>query len=75
MSKVVALVRLETGKEVDVELPTEISADTAIHALHQALKMPGECPACIHCENPIALLQGEIPLSSFGIRDGSILHM
>ena len=75
MAKVIALVRLETGKEVDVELPTDISADTAIRALHQALKIPGDCPSRIRCENPIALLQGEMPLSSFGIRDGSILHM
>ncbi len=75
MAKVIALVHLETGKEMDVELPLEISADTVIRALHQALKLPGECPTHIRCENPIAMLQGDAPLASFCIRDGSIFYM
>lgn len=75
MSKAIVLIRLETGKEMDIELPLDISADDAIHALHKALKLPGKGMNYLRCENPIAMLQGEAPLSAFGIRDGSILYM
>ena len=75
MAKVVVVIHLGTGKEVDVEVPVEIKADAAIQAFHHALKLPGKCPSFIRCENPIALLHGEMPLSFFGIRDGSILYM
>ena len=75
MSKVTVIVHLETGKDVDIELPTDISADAIIRALYQALKLTGRCPDCIRCENPIALLQGDMPLSFFGIRDGSTIFL
>lgn len=75
MSKATVLVRLQTGKTIDVEVPTDVEADTLIHALHQALKMPGSCPDYIRCDNPVAFLQGQASVSMFGVREGTILYM
>lgn len=69
------VIRMMTGRSVDMEIPVGISADKLISALHEALKLPGDCPDYIRCENPIAMLQGDMPVSYFGIRDGSILYV
>ena len=69
------VVKMMTGKTVDIEIPVNISAKNLINALYEALRLPGECPEYIHCENPIALLQGDAAVSYFGIRDGSILYV
>ncbi len=69
------VVRMMTGKTVDIEIPVSISAADLISALHEALKLPGECPDYVRCENPTAMLQGNVPVSYYGIRDGSILYV
>ena len=75
MAKVTILVQLKTGKSVDVETGTDISASAFIRALYQAMRLSNDCPDFIRCENPVAILHGDMPLSFFGLRDGSILHM
>lgn len=69
------VIQMMTGKTVDIEIPVNISANNLISALHGALRLPGDCPDYIRCENPIAMLQGDAPVSYFGIRDGSILYV
>lgn len=69
------VIQMMTGKTVDIEIPVSISARTLISALYEALKLPGNCPNFIRCENPIAILQGDEPVSFFGVRDGSILYL
>lgn len=75
MNHKTVVVQMMTGKSVDIEIPVDISAEDLIRALYEALKLPGECPDHIRCENPIAMLQGDVPVSYFGIRDGSILYI
>ena len=75
MNTKIVNIHTTTGKVIDLEIPTEISANMLIKAVYEALHMPGECPNYICCENPITLLYGESPVSSFGLRDGSILHV
>ena len=69
------VIHMMTEKTVDIEIPVSISAKALISALYEALKLPGNCPNYIRCENPIAMLQGDEPVSYFGIRDGSILYL
>ncbi len=69
------VVQMVTGKTVDIEIPVDISARNLIIALYEALKLPGEYPDFIRCENPVAMLQGDVPVSYYGIRDGSILFV
>ena len=68
------VVQMMTGKTIDIDIPVNISAKCLIAALYEALKLPGDCPDFVRCENPIAMLQGDAPVSYFGIRDGSILY-
>lgn len=75
MANKTVVVHMKTGKTIDVEIPVDISADSLISALHEALCLPGDCPSYIRCENPIAMLQGSAPVSYFGLRDGSILFV
>lgn len=69
------IVCLASGKEVDVVIPSHISADALVHALHTALQPNRPCPAYIRSENPIALIQGPDPIAFFCLRDGSKLYM
>lgn len=75
MNHKTVIIQMMTGKTVDIEIPVGISAENLINALHEALRLPGECPDYIRCENPVAMLQGDMPVSYFGIRDGSILYV
>ena len=75
MNHKVVVVQMMTGKTVDIEIPVDISAANLIAALYEALKLPGECQDFIRCENPIAMLHGDAPVSHFGIRDGSVLYI
>lgn len=64
-----------SGKEVDLEIPTNISADDLIHALHQSLEPSRPCPDYIRCDNPVALLHGNAKVEDFALRDGSTLYL
>lgn len=75
MNHKVVVVQMMTGKTVDIEIPVDISAANLISALYEALKLPEECQDFIRCENPIAMLHGDVPVSHFGIRDGSVLYI
>ncbi len=75
MENKTVVIRMMTGKTIDIEIPVNISARSLISALYESLKLPGECPEYIRCENPVAMLQGDVPVSYFGVRDGSILYV
>lgn len=64
-----------SGKEVDMEIPTNISADDLIHALHQTLDPSRPCPDFIRSDNPAALLHGSTKVEDFALRDGSTLYL
>lgn len=64
-------------REVDVEVPLEITADEFISALDDVyhLGMRTECKTVrfLRMESPIALIRGENTLESLGMRMGSIV--
>ncbi len=63
------------GKSVDLLIPRDIPVDQLIVLLHQTLQKPVIHASFIRSENPIRLLAGSIPVSSFGLHDGSILYI
>lgn len=62
-------------KQVDLELPLEMTARELAAALNQAYALGLENDTMyLTCENPTALLRGGRTLESFGLRNGSIIH-
>lgn len=65
-------------KEVDLEIPLNISANELVLALNEAYGLGIDTSNIKNCylkaENPIALLKGNKKLSDFGIRNGSIIR-
>ena len=76
---VVILKRAKNDPGIDVEIPTNISANELIYGLNQGFSLginmdnPREC--FLRAENPIALLRGEKSVKEFGIRNGSTIHV
>lgn len=65
------------NKQVDVEIPLNISANELIYALNSGFELgmdirnPKNC--FLRSENPIRLLRGEKTLDDFGIRNGTTI--
>ena len=64
-----------SGKEVEMEVQTDIQADTFIDALYASLAPGSRNPGYVRSVNPITLICGNATLQQFGLRDGSILYM
>ncbi|MBO4926615.1 MAG: hypothetical protein J5472_09055 [Clostridia bacterium] len=69
------IIYLNSGKEVEMEVQTDIRADAFIDALYASLTPGGKNPGFIRSVNPISLICGSATLEQFGLRDGSVLYM
>ncbi len=74
MNRIRIVVRLGTGQELDLDIPTDITADQLLTALYEGLRLPGARPAYLRSENPLAMLSGQNRLSDYALRDGSVLY-
>lgn len=74
--KVIVLFQMhKRGKQVDLELPLDMTAHELVTALNQAYALGLENDAMyLACENPTALLRGGRTLKAFGLRNGSTIH-
>ncbi len=76
---VVILERHADGKQIDVDLPLNITANEAIIGLNEAFDLGLDTSDLSRCflraENPIALLRGTRTLEEFGLRDGTVIHV
>lgn len=63
------------GNSIDILIPKDIPVDQLISVLRQRLKQTNPFGSFIRSENPVGLLTGNIPVSSFGLHDGSILYI
>lgn len=74
MSGKIILMFHYSDKTVDVEIPTDITADELIHGLNRGFDL-GVDEANKDCymrsENPIALIKGEMTLEELGLRNGT----
>ena len=66
------------GISVDLEIPTDITANELVVALNNAfdlrINMDNIKKCYLKAEHPIALLRGNKTLSDYGIRDGSVIN-
>lgn len=66
------------NKEIDLDIPFDISANELIIALNQALRLNMDTSDISHChlkaENPTALLRGNKLLRDFRLREGTIIN-
>ena len=74
---VVIFINQERKKQVDLEIPLEITANDLVLALNEAYGLGIDTNDIFNCylvaENPIAFLRGNKTLKEFGIRNGSYI--
>lgn len=67
----------KTGKEYDLEIPLDITANDLVNALNSAYGLGIDIFDSKNCylkaDNPIALLKGNSKLSDYGIHNGTII--
>ena len=64
--------------ETDLEIPLDITVNDLVNALNIAFDLEIDVSNAKNCylktENPIALLKGNVLLSEFGVRQGTIIN-
>lgn len=74
---VIVFINQESKKQVDLEIPLEITANDLVLALNEAYGLGIDTNDIFNCylvaENPIAFLRGNKTLKEFGIRNGSYI--
>ena len=64
--------------EIDLEIPTDITANDLVAALNTAYDLGIDISNMKNCylkaENPIALLKGNKLLSEYGVRNGTVIN-
>ena len=75
MEKKIILILILNGKEMDIEVPSDLTANELMYGLAVGflhLEKRGYLDQFYLCtENPIALLRGECTLEQFGLHDGT----
>lgn len=75
MNEYLLVVCKYNGNSLDLLIPQDIFVDQLITVLQKKLSLSNHSQSYIRSENPIRLLAGSIPVSSFGLHDGSILYL
>ena len=74
---VVVFINQESKKQVDLEIPLEITANDLVLALNEAYGLGIDTNDIFNCylvtEKPIAFLRGNKTLKEVGIRNGSYI--
>lgn len=70
---------IESGKQIDIQVPLWISANDFVVGINEAYNLGIDTQDYTECylkaENPVAFLRGNKKLSEFGLRDGSIINI
>ncbi len=75
---IVIFKRKSDGSEVDLEIPSNLSANELIYGLNESFGLginmdkPSEC--YLRADEPKALIRGERTLEELGLRDGNIIY-
>lgn len=75
MNSAIVIIHLPDGKNLDAEIPLDISADQLITALHQSLNPEGRRPESLRCGNPYAYLAGTKKLAEYGFHNGTSIFI
>ena len=78
-NKAIVILRLyKRNFEVDLEIPTDITANDLVVALNTAYDLGIDTSNMKNCylktENPIALLKGNRLLAEYGVRNGTVIN-
>ncbi len=77
-SIIIRFINVKLNKEVDLDIPINMTANELVIALNEAYKLDidtNDLNKCyLQAENPIALLRGNRTLEEFGLRNGSIVY-
>lgn len=77
-SIIIRFINVKLNKEVDLDIPINMTANELVIALNEAYKLDIDTYDLNKCylqaENPIALLRGNRTLEEFGLRNGSIVY-
>lgn len=75
---VVIFSNLNTGQEIDIEIPLYITADELIRSLNRALQLginTDDMEKCfLRSENPIALLRGDKLIREYHLHTGTKIY-
>ena len=75
---VVLFVNHKENKELDIEIPLNITANELIIGLNSGLHLGLDIDNLYQCslsaENPIVLIKGNRTIEELGLRDGSVIH-
>lgn len=75
---IVIFKRKSDGREIDLEIPLNLSANELIYGLNESFNLginmdkPSEC--YLMADEPKALIRGEVTLEELGLRDGTIIY-
>ena len=77
-SIIIRFINVKLNKEVDLDIPINMTANELVIALNEAYKLDidtNDLNKCyLQAENPIALLRGNRTLEEFGLINGSIVY-
>jgi hypothetical protein len=66
-------------KGIDIEIPLGITAEELIYGLNEGLHLGIDVDdpvrSYMRCENPIALIRGEVTVEELGLHSGSVIYM
>ena len=75
--RIFVILYLETGEEIDLDLPSKITVEELLEGLNEGLRWKIAAEDIRDCylrsENPIAFLKGNHSLEEYHLRNGSAL--
>lgn len=79
-NKAIVILKIYERKfETDLEIPLDITANDLVIALNTAYELNIDTSDVKNCylkiENPIALLKGNMLLSEYGVRNGTVINI
>ena len=74
MTPNILLVLIHQGQTIDLHVPADIRVSQLLAILTDKLHLRPE-RSFIRCENPVAMLAGDMTLADYGLHDGSTLYL
>lgn len=70
----ILLVCIHQGQTIDLHVPQGVRVSQLLAILNEKLHLR-PARSFIRCENPVAMLTGDMTLSDYGLHDGSTLYL
>ncbi len=73
MNKITVIMHGESGQQVDIEIPTDVSAEALLEALNHAFRSGKQPAAAIRSINPLSYLSGNTRVEDARLHNGTEL--